>query len=530
MSITGWMKRVWGKGTAQAAATVAAIPPVSSDSTISKDVQDNPYAYSGMSSTSAKMFLAYLDVVNATRFRRYTEYKALEQRHSLIGRALNMFADYTIHGGEVRDGSTFEVELADEKLQAIVDEGITRIGLKKAAWPIVRALCQYGDHFEELVAGPSGLIRMKAAPRTQMVRVEDQWGILKGYAQVVAGTSSSNANIELDPWQMVHWRLVVDREEKYGQSELYGALRAGRESGLVEDSSTIGRLTRGTQKYKWKIWMKKGLSLKEQNEIIAEHKKNNARSLAMNADGSISSISNPLRTNEDLYVACLDDVDPKNQPDVSILPSDKGVGSIADIIHKQERMFMALPFPLSWYGLTGARTRADADQAALNAIRAVRRIREAFSEGVLHIVRVILISAGVPWDQADAALADAKVVFPTISHADTLMKLAIDKLRLQVATMLRAVGLMSREDVLVQILEYPEDEAIKLLQRAIADPAAFGPNMSGLMDKGGAPDAEPTESLVDAVRDIIESKNSLLDMAEDIRETLADVESLRRAA
>lgn len=530
MGIIDWMRKKWGRSASSAEPSI--VDPVStSDTVIPSSAQAamlSGFAYS--TSTSAKQFLDYLDASNITRLKGYSEYKALERRHPMIGRALDMCADYTLHGGEAQDGLTFRVKMPDEEMQQIVDDAFKRIKLRKAAWPIVRSLCQYGDHFEEpVVVTSTGLVRLKPAPREQLYRIEDEYGVLRGFAQMV---SSQGKRVDLEAWQIVHWRLVVDRSEKYGQSMLYGAVRAGRELGLVEDSSTMGRLSKGTQRYKWRVRVPKNVSDKEQDEIIESYRRRNTRNIYMNEDGTVGSASNPLRAGEDIYVPSMDGVEAHVQPDVTILQGDKGVGSISDVLHKEDRMFMALPFPRSWYGLHGATTRADADQSALNAIRAVRRIREAFVEGVEQLIQIALVSAGIPWDKA--AAVEPSVLFPSITHSDTLMRLMIDKLRLQVAIMTRSADLMSRRDVLIRVMEIPEDEVDDLIQAANDDPASFSPSMTGLMGKqtDGGDAASAGEALT--AKDIqaaVEASPVVQETVEGIRELLdAAALEYRRAA
>lgn len=410
----------------------------------------------------AKEMLDYLRG-SSNRLKLYRDYKEMERRHPMVGVALDMYADYSINGGEAEAQNTFRVRMSDDKAQGVVDLALKRSKLRDHAWSLVRGMCQMGDQFVELVLDKRGLTRVKGVPCGQMYRIEDEYGRLQHYIQQV----SSGEDLDLEPLQVVHWRLMANIEDLYGRSVLYSGLRAARELGLVEDSATLARLTKGVMRYKWLVDVGKNTDPDKQKMLLERAKVANRHELYMNPDGTMGGNMNILRAVEDIYVPVMGT---DGKADVEVLPGDKGVGNVSDLQHKRDAVFMSLRFPKSWYGLHGGSlTRADVDQSSINAFRAVRRVRNAFSGGLHQFIVVALIGSGYTCSQALGLAEEAIITYPNITHSDVLLKAQIDKTRLEVAKMYKELGLLGRKDLLVKILGYSEQEADAALRAAEED-------------------------------------------------------------
>jgi len=460
------------------------------------------------------------------RIRKYSDYHEMEFRLSMVSVALDMYADYTVNGGEAEAHDTYRVQIP--KYQEVLDLGFKRTKFKDASWSTVRSLCQFGDQFGELVDDTIGLCRIKAAPCDQMYRQEDQYGRLHRFVQNVP----TSGEVLIDPWQMVHWRLLVDPTEMYGRSVLYGALRAARELGLVEDSATLARLTKGVQRFKWEVDIGRETDPDRQKEILTRAKLENRHDIYMNSDGSMGGTTNLLRATEDLFVPKTSD----GVADVTVVPGDKGVGNVNDLEHKRDAVFMALRFPKSWYGLHGGSlTRADVDQSAVNAFRAVRRIRNAFSEGLRQLVKHSLV-VGIPkisLEETEDIADQAKILYPHITHSDLMLRAQIDKLLLELASMYEDTFLLSREDILVKVLRYDPGEVAETLERADED-AKKRAELAATAQQGGGPMGNPVgfpgkaakdskkEDVAKTVRQAIDESPRLQGLVKNVKE-LTDI-------
>jgi len=461
--------------------------PVTSDSARLDDGQMPDVGFIGrvagglISSTVAKELQEFLRG-SANRIKCYRDYREMEKRHPMVGVALDMYADYSVNGGEAEAQETFQITMPDARSQMFVDEALERTRLPSMSWGLVRGACQYGDQFVELVLDRQGLAKVKALPVDQMYRLENEYGDLLGFIQQI----SSGEEIELEPWQIVHWRLMVDHSALYGRSVLYSGLRAARELGLVEDSATLARLTKGVMRYKWLVDVGGEQDPDAQRMLVARAKAENRHDLYMNKDGTMGGTTNMLRATEDIYV-------PKTKEgaaDVEVLQGDKGVGNVSDLQHKRDALFMALRFPKSWYGLHGGSlTRADVDQSSINAFRAVRRTRNAFADGLRQIVQVALVAKKVPEPMAEELAKGAVITFPNITHSDVMLKAQIDKTRLEVGKMFADLRLLSREDILVRILHIPEKDATNLLKKVDDEAKKAAAAQPGMTPQVGPPAA-----------------------------------------
>jgi len=469
----------------------------------------------------AKEMLDYLRG-SSNRLKLYRDYAEAERRHPMIGVALDMYADYTVNGGEAEAQNSFRVRMPTDKAQAVVDTALKRSRLKDHAWTIVRGMCQMGDQFIELVLDKRGLTRVKGVPCGQVYRIEDEYGRLQRFVQQV----SAGDDLELDPWQMVHWRLMANIGDLYGRSVLYSGMRAARELGLVEDSATLARLTKGVMRYKWLVDVGKNADPDKQRMLLDRAKVANRHELYMNPDGTMGGNMNILRAVEDIYVPVIEN----GKADVQVLPGDKGVGNVSDLQHKRDAVFMSLRFPKSWYGLHGGSlTRADVDQSSINAFRAVRRVRNAFSEGLNQFLVVSLTGGGYTLTQAQELVDQAVVTYPNITHSDVMLKAQIDKVRLEVATMYKQLGLLGRKDLLTRILGYSDTEADSALKAAEEDAKAM--KAAGLepTPQAGAKQETVVEMDFDQVAreiaDRLEHSEPFSDMVYGVRELTELVET-----
>jgi len=442
--------------------------------------------------------------MSRARLDMYSQYREMEEQFPEIHSGLDMYADYAVSGGGVEGSPTFEISVKDnEKIQKILDEVESRIQLKSLAWPIVRSMCRDGDVFTELVVDLAGLARVKTLPVKTMYRNEDQFGNLDKYRAFIQ--KIGYRSIEFEPWQVVHWRLRYELEEMYGRSILFPIRRLSKELQLSEDALTIARLTRAHQRMKWIVDVT-GMSEDQQREYLKNYKIETKKARIIDPQtGRLRLRSSPLRAEEDIYVPRTKD----GVGDVIPLSGDTSISQIKDIEHKYDRIFTGFKLSKAWFGLTGPNIRSVMGEQGLNFMRTVRRVRAAFKEGALKVYYVGARVRGIPLEELMNTEID--LIFPLMSHTDDELRYRLEQLKLSIVKQYREMTMMSRRDLMIEILKIPEDKVDQILKRAEEDEAPAGSTQTP------AQNTVP-EALLQQIQDFIQTNEVVSDQVAELRE------------
>ena len=457
----------------------------------------------------------------ATRQNLYQIYGDVEEGVPEINSILDIYADYAVSGG-THDGTrslklTSKGEIFDRRL-ARIDQNIQ---LSSKAWRMVRSMVQYGDAFYELIVNGAGLQELKVLPRREMYRIEDEYGTLQGYEQRSRYDSEA---IEFEPWQVAHFRLRYDDERRYGRSLLWPVKRDALEYMLMKSALTIGRLSRAHRRLKHKIDVGNvPAGTAEQERIIAQAQARNHRQKTMDPrTGKMSLRSNPLRAEEDIFVA----VREKSPADVEVVKGDDSIQNIEDVLFKRASILSGAKMPESWLGLTGPNVRNVADHQVINFLKTVRRVQRDFAAVAIVPFQIALMLQGIPWQRV--FLGDIDIAFPKMSLVEDMMRLEIDKLRTIVGERLIKTRLMSRSDILMTFFEYSQEKTEELLTNVDADTGA--PDLGRSRTPGST-----SEGLDRSLRD--ELLNKVLEAAEkedDVEHLISNIrflaEELKRSS
>lgn len=411
----------------------------------------------------------------------YRQYADMEECFPEIAAGLDMYADYTVSGGGTEKADSFEVIIEGNKYEEELKKVEERVRLKDKAWSIVRGMVRDGDEFHENIADPLGLSKIRALPKSEMYRNEDEIGNLP--IQDAFMQRRNQKKVLFDQWQITHWKLAVNADDKYGRSILWSARRLSRELQLMEDSLTLARLSRAHQRLKYIVDVGKA-DAAAQNEIIEEFRQRNKRVRVINrSTGRMSLKRNPMLAEEDIYVPRMEG----GAADVQTIQGDRSMLAINDILHKYDRMFAALKISKAWFGLTGPNIRSVVGEQGLNFMRTVRRVRNDFTIGAEKVYMIGLRLQGVTPEEL--ANLELKFKFPMMSHADDELRFKLEQIKLAVAQQYRSLQLMSRHDILTKIICMEDDEATETLAHfdeekesnpsLFANPGAAGPGMPG---------------------------------------------------
>jgi hypothetical protein len=479
---------------------------------------ENPSPYYGVDIDST--YVGYLEQTRASRVRieLYSQYLEMEEQFPEIGSGLDMYADYTISGGGIDTGESFDIKTDNEKMKQDLEEIEKRVRLKNRGWSITRSMCRDGDVFGENVIDLQGLAKQKILPSKTMYRVEDRYGNLnpdKAFIQ-----KANSVTIEFLPWQITHYRLESDLTEIYGRSILYSVRRLCKELSLCEDALTIARLTRAHQRWKYVVDTT-GMNSTQSMAYLEQRKMMNRKRRTIDpTSGRLMMQNNPLKSEEDIYIAkgkdSLDDVSPMN--------GDSSINNIGDVLHKYDRMFTAMGVSKAWFGLTGPNIRNVMSEQGLNFMRRVRRVRDSFQEGALKTYIVGLRVKGYTYEQ----IMESKITlsFPMMSHQDDEMRYKLDLVRLAVAEKMMTLKLIDRETVLTKMFKMSDDESKKLLKLAKAD--------DPIQSTGSSPEASTDQpaptATQEAFDDLLRKSQEFSALVDDIRDLSNHILESKNAA
>jgi hypothetical protein len=487
------------------------------DETVGKDTEKgnaNPLISTG---GFAEEYLKWLEPESERR-KLYQRYDQIERSMPEVATALDMYADYAVQGSLVDSSETFSIKLKDEKLQNVIKDTMRRIGIHQDAWRIVRQMCKTGDSFWEPVITPRGLDRIAPRSLFTMSKRFDEYHNLIGYKQsstASLGQDDADADILFPKWQICHWMISDDPIADYGTSILYGIERLVRILELDFDGLTIARLTNSQARFKW-IVDTGTLPPDEQLEYLRKFSREQRRKRTTDpVTGHMRIEQNPLRHDEDLYV-------PRSRgasSDVSRIPGDQSMMRIADVDLMYDRLFVGLRMHRTWF-TKGTSFNNDSSTAVVNFMRAVRRVREAFSIGVRKLVRIALRCQGVSISELDEM--EIEVIYPMLTHADDMLRIQVDQAKLNLAKLYLGLKLMDRKTVLLKILKLSDEEADRYLKAANSEtPPAAATSGSSAPTTPSTPSEEPVkdqaESILEQVSELFDSKN------DEIRESMANL-------
>lgn len=409
----------------------------------------------------------------SSRRELYRIYRDIEEGTPEVASGLDIYADYAVSGGTDKGTSslvlTSKGRVFNKRLRRI-DQNLR---LSSKAWRIVRCMCEYGDAFYELIVNGAGVQTLKVLPRGEMFRIEDEKGALKAFMQ---HSSFDSDPISFQPWQVSHFRLVYDDEEKYGRSILWPSKREALELMLMRSGMTITRLSRAHRRLKHMVDVGDASSNTEIERHIAAAKARNKRQRTIDPrSGRMSLRANPLRAEEDIYIPVRKD----SKSDVDVLAGDDSLRTIDDILFKRAGVLAGMKMPESWLGLTGPNVRNVADHQVLNFLKTVRRVRRDFASVAIVPYQIALMLQGIPWERV--FLGNIDIAFPKMSMTEDMLAAELDKVRTIVAERLIKLRLMSRFDILVSLFEVPEEEARRLID--------------GVEEDSGAPDLSRTRNV-----------------------------------
>ncbi len=393
---------------------------------------------------------------------RYLDYSEMEN-YPELSVAFDIWADEATQP-DVLTGRVMWIESDDVQIKKLLQDLLdSTLQMDEEIWSIARMLVKYGNHFEEILPTPNGVVGTNSLPPETVRRYEAGTGLLIGFAQdprgvfgitvddvdkVLRGEQAAPLGMQVfEPWQMVHFRLVSkSRPSTYGVSVLEPARWIWRRLLLLEDAVLIYRLTRTPTRWLFYIDVGK-LPPTQALGQIRKIKNEFTKQKFVNEKGNVDLRFNVLSSDENLFLPV---VDGKRTTEVDLMATPEWQVT-DDVEYFLKKLYTAIKIPRAYLAAEeGARARLLSLQD-LQLARSVMRVQRELRAGVRKICKVHLAALGIDPEKVNFD------VFMTIpSWAYELSQLEVRNAKVEFAERVR--GYLSERATMKAIFGFSDDE------------------------------------------------------------------------
>lgn len=173
------------------------------------------------------------------------------------------------------EGESVRSETA-KRAQVIIEDLIDRVGLRPAAWQVVRRGVKWGNEFREILYEKQGdqykrIAGLKPLPEhTVWPNTNERGDRLLGYAQRMENMPRGVNEIRLEEYEIVHF-LFGEEDGYLGTPLLACARRNWNRLNLAEDSAAVARLVRAYVKFLHLVPVNKDDPKEKQLETIKRY-------------------------------------------------------------------------------------------------------------------------------------------------------------------------------------------------------------------------------------------------------------------
>lgn len=398
----------------------------------------------------------FLPQSERNRRERYTKFEEMDD-YPEIGTAFDIYADDSTQKTLRNDFWTIK---CDD--QGVIDEVkrlFDRIRLDRVYWDIIRNACKYGDCFTELVidldAPQKGIQRLKVLNPNYILRVENEYGYLTDFIQVIpeqkdvtafganAESMLSSRYIYLDKNQIIHYRLYTSDPVyyPYGKSIASHATKVFRSLKLMEDAMLIYRLTRAPERRIFYIDVGNMPTNKAEAYIDRVKEKFKKEKYYDARTGNIDTKFNPISADEDFYVATRAGAGTK----IETIQGAQNLDAVEDVRYFRDKLLAALKIPKDYIVEKDKSPERKANLSQLDAkfARTITRVQRNVEKGFEALARRHLRLLGYP----ESIVSKVRVELPDPSDVHSKRKLEVDQLKTVVVQSVLALQLFPKSTV-----------------------------------------------------------------------------------
>lgn len=364
------------------------------------------------------------------------------------------------------------------------------------AYPTARYLCKYGDNPFEIIptVERDGVAAIKHIEVREFTRMETRNGDLIGF--FYNPEQASNQPTFMHPWRVSHMRLTsLEKEFKpYGMSVLDRSRTDAKRVRLVAEAAIIYRLTRATERRKFKIPVG-NIAPKEIPEFLNMIARTYKRKRVFDPrTGQFDEKYSPLIQEDDYFLPQRGD---GQGIDVENLPGGANLDKIDDLEYFKKQMIAPTNIPPAMLGVgegAGQPTKEPLYSISYHFARSIERIQRSISSGLMKIAIVHLLLKGFSIED----IKSVELHLPIGSAIEELYRMEAWQTRVSVMTDLKALEWFPKEWIVTHFTDLTPDEIVELNDMI----EQMGASPESLQGGGGGGGGAPPPSALGDVEDL----------------------------
>ena len=436
----------------------------------------------------------------------YTTYQEMSESN-FINRGLQVIADDCTQKNN--EGHTIKVYSDDDETKEILESLFyQRLNVDKELWSNVYETCKFGDNFYEIIPdsykNPTMVARLRYLEPERVNRIEKN-GKLAFYTYTADTTEPEDVLFrtenfsdkqkdenkvvyKLEPWQIVHFRIIDKDLYPYGGSLLRAGVKAFRRLQLLEDGITIYRLARVPERRVFKIDCG-NLPQSEANRQVQRIKDNYRTSQILDDRGNINRQASALSLTQDIFIPVREG---GQGTDVSTLQGGSALNNIDDIRYFRDQVLWTMNIPPEYLGFTsdqsgGSQGRGSLAMQDIKFSRFCERIQHCMEEGYTKVAAIELFFK----KKRKADLKNFRLELTPPSNIKEIMELEYTTNKMNLIQAMTGTGLFPKKFILQYVMRMTKKEIDNLIffkdLEAQASQAQDNAMIGGMDMSGGAP-------------------------------------------
>lgn len=399
---------------------------------------------------------------------KYDEYDLMDNETPEISTALDILTDFVIYASNTHGNKSFQIKSKNKIIEKHIENLLDRVDFFNHFPSMLRSAFKYGDNWEEMIPnnGNNKIVSLRNIPvRSVVPNIKN--GVIQSTPMIKQVNVGGKEIARLNSNEVFRLSIFTDRlrlvEYGKGTSVIEKCRLLYRQVRLMEEGLMITRLSRANQNYAMIVDVGE-LQGDDALNYLDKYKKRMMRRKYVNKDtGKWSWEYNPLSVIEDIMIPT------RQGSGGNIIPlNDSGnIGkNIEDIQYFENKMIYSTGVPKLLIGKEeDINSKSTSDVQMSSFYRTIRRYQTAIEPMIIEFIVNALTKERIKVNKNDI-----KIEWGLIDSVDEKRKWEIEKLKLEVASMLsQDLGVVDDLYIYTKIMGMSEEEALTLIARLDAE-------------------------------------------------------------
>lgn len=399
---------------------------------------------------------------------KYDEYDLMDNETPEISTALDILTDFVIYASNTHGNKSFQIKSKNKIIEKHIENLLDRVDFFNHFPSMLRSAFKYGDNWEELIPNNANnkIVSLRNIPvRSVIPNIKN--GVIQSTPMIKQVNVGGKEIARLNSNEVFRLSIFTDRlrlvEYGKGTSVIEKCRLLYRQVRLMEEGLMITRLSRANQNYAMIVDVGE-LQGDDALNYLDKYKKRMMRRKYVNKDtGKWSWEYNPLSVIEDIMIPT------RQGSGGNIVPlNDSGnIGkNIEDIQYFENKMIYSTGVPKLLIGKEeDINSKSTSDVQMSSFYRTIRRYQTAIEPMIIEFIVNALTKERIKVNKNDI-----KIEWGLIDSVDEKRKWEIEKLKLEVASMLsQDLGVVDDLYIYTKIMGMSEEEALTLIARLDAE-------------------------------------------------------------